>query len=150
MIPNFENLKFVDENGMLTDTWRQTMSGLITQLQKTISKEGLVVPQQTSSNIAILNNIKSLGALLYDQNTNQLKVNISGAFSPVVHGNSLNDTTNTPLMNFASEIQPLHNATGSNTPTMGTNSPATDPSTPYTWVKILAADGTTCYLPAWK
>lgn len=31
-----------------------------------------------------------------------------------------------------------------------TNCPATDTTTPYTWVKVTSSDGSTVYMPAWK
>jgi len=40
--------------------------------------------------------------------------------------------------------------TGSGTPTVGTNCPAADATTPHTWLKLKANDGDTVYVPAWK
>ena len=42
------------------------------------------------------------------------------------------------------------NTTGAKTSSLGTNNPATDNSTPYTWIGILSGDGSTVYIPAWK
>lgn len=42
------------------------------------------------------------------------------------------------------------NTTGTGAAAMGSNSPAVAPSTPYTWIKITTADGTTAYIPAWR
>ena len=44
----------------------------------------------------------------------------------------------------------LPNTTGAGTPTLGTNCPAVDPTTPYTWLTTIANDGSTIYIPAWK
>jgi phage-related holin len=82
-IPNFIDSKFVDENGNLTDTWKMILSQLFSHLQNNLSQEGIKVPQQTTSNIGILDNINSLGALIYDKDTNELKVNINGTFKVI-------------------------------------------------------------------
>lgn len=42
------------------------------------------------------------------------------------------------------------NTTGSGSASLGSNSPASTPSAPYTWIKIITADGSTAYIPAWK
>ena len=47
-------------------------------------------------------------------------------------------------------LQLAQNSTGAGTASMGSNSPATTLSAPYTWMKMKAADGTTVYVPAWK
>ena len=55
-IPNLPMGKIVDANGMPTDdemTFRQT---LLTLLQQFIGNEGLVMPSQTQSNIALIQN----------------------------------------------------------------------------------------------
>lgn len=80
-IPTFINDKFVDESGYLTDTWRNVLTQLFTELQSNASNESLVVPQQTTTDIAKLTNYK--GGLVYDSTTNQLKVNINGTFKVV-------------------------------------------------------------------
>lgn len=41
------------------------------------------------------------------------------------------------------------NVTGSQTATLGTNGPMVT-TTPYTWVKVFTADGSTGYMPIWK
>lgn len=42
------------------------------------------------------------------------------------------------------------NTTGAGTALLGTNSPASTNSAPYTWVQITTSDGSTAYVPAWK
>jgi hypothetical protein len=42
------------------------------------------------------------------------------------------------------------NTTGKGSPTWGNNCPAITCTTPYTWVKATAADGSTVYIPAFK
>lgn len=82
-IPNFIDCKFVDKDGKLTDTWKMILSQLFSHLQNNLSQEGIKIPQQTTTNIGLLNNIKSLGSLIYDKDTNELKVNINGTFKVV-------------------------------------------------------------------
>jgi len=42
------------------------------------------------------------------------------------------------------------NSTGAGSALLGTNSPATTNTAPYTWLKVLTSDGSTAYVPAWK
>jgi hypothetical protein len=42
------------------------------------------------------------------------------------------------------------NTTGTGSAALGANSPATTNTAPYTWIEVLAADGSTVYIPAWK
>jgi hypothetical protein len=42
------------------------------------------------------------------------------------------------------------NTTGGGSATLGANSPATVLTAPYRWVRVLAADGTVCFMPIWK
>lgn len=42
------------------------------------------------------------------------------------------------------------NSTGSGTTLLGSNSPATVLTAPYTWLEIRTSDGTTAWIPAWK
>lgn len=41
-------------------------------------------------------------------------------------------------------------STGAGTATAPTNCPAVTPGNPYTWLKVLSSDGSTCYIPMWK
>lgn len=41
-------------------------------------------------------------------------------------------------------------ATGSGSAALGANCPATTPSAPHTWEKIVTSDGSTGYIPVWK
>lgn len=78
--PNFIDVPIAEKDGRLTDSWRQLLSQMITEMQTKMSHEGIFVPQQTTTNIAILDNVKSTGALIYDSNTHKLKANINGVF----------------------------------------------------------------------
>ncbi len=79
-IPNFENIKFVDGRGYLTEQWQFILQQLFTQMQNNLSNEGLNVPQQPTTTINQLNTNASKGNLLYDDTTDELKVNIAGTF----------------------------------------------------------------------
>jgi len=41
-------------------------------------------------------------------------------------------------------------ATGAGVPLAGANCPAADPTTPYTWIKMISSDGSTVYVAAYK
>jgi hypothetical protein len=83
IIPNFQNVKLVNKDGTPTASAQLMFTQLFTQLQNYLSNEGLKVPLQTTANISELNIDKSTGALLYDQQTHELKVNINGEFKTV-------------------------------------------------------------------
>lgn len=42
------------------------------------------------------------------------------------------------------------NTTGAGTALLGSNSPASTLSAPFTWLTVISADGSTVYVPAWK
>lgn len=90
-IPNYENLQFVDKGGYLTDQWSLLLQQLISELQSNLSNEGYQVPQQPTATINTLQTQFNaapepsayFGNLLYDSDTNELKVNINGTFRVV-------------------------------------------------------------------
>ncbi len=43
-----------------------------------------------------------------------------------------------------------NNTTGVGSTLLGTNSPASSVSAPYTWIEVRSADGSVVYIPAWK
>ena len=42
------------------------------------------------------------------------------------------------------------NTTGAGSALLGSNCPATTLTSPYKWIRVLASDGTVCFLPIWK
>jgi hypothetical protein len=74
IIPNFEDMQVVDKDGNFTPTWKNIMSSLVTFLQKNHSQEGLVSPQQTTSNINTLSTVRSVGSMIYNTDTNQYEI----------------------------------------------------------------------------
>ncbi len=87
-IPNFQNIKFIDEKGYLTNEWALILQQLFTALQTSLSNEGYQLPQQPTTTITSLQTRFAAapspsayyGDLLYDTTTNQFKVNIAGTF----------------------------------------------------------------------
>jgi hypothetical protein len=82
-VPNFEDLPVVDKAGKFTPEWKQILSELFTQMQKNLSDEGLTAPAQSTANIASLTGTEKNGAILYDSDTDQLKVNLNGVIKTV-------------------------------------------------------------------
>ena len=70
-IPNFLDIRLVDEKGFITDEWRQILEQLFQQLQKNVGDEGFVVSSQTATNIALLNLVN--GTIIYDSTSNEFK-----------------------------------------------------------------------------
>jgi hypothetical protein len=82
-IPNFEDMQVVTKDGFLTSEWRQILMQLFTELQKNASDEGLIAPSQPTANINQFTGIDKNGAIFYDSDTNQLKVNLNGVIKIV-------------------------------------------------------------------
>jgi hypothetical protein len=57
---------------------------------------------------------------------------------------SIVELSNTSFMHYK------NNSTGSGTASLGSNSPASTLTAPYTWLKFKSSDGSTVYVPAWK
>jgi len=82
-IPNFLDMQIVNQDGYLTDSAKQMFSQLFSQLQTNLSDEGILIPQQSATNITVLDNIKSKGAIIYNTNTNKAMVNENGSFKTI-------------------------------------------------------------------
>lgn len=83
LIPNYMRMKIADKDGHPTNEFHNFMSALTQVLQSSLSNEGIKTPQQSADNIALLNLPQSKGALLYDSDNDELKVNINGTFKTV-------------------------------------------------------------------
>ena len=83
-IPSLPNIPLVGEDGNMPGEWIQYFNQLTTALQQNLGNEGYVLPQQPTSNISQLTDAsKSNGAMLYDNTTNEMKVNINGTWKVV-------------------------------------------------------------------
>lgn len=76
-IPNIIDRPISDKEGNLTSEWKQLLTELITQLQLNVSDEGFIIPRQSSANITSISTSKSVGAIVYDSDTNQFKACVS-------------------------------------------------------------------------
>jgi hypothetical protein len=57
--------------------WHDFFSQLTTTLQQVLSQEGLSIPKQPTTTINSLTAAQSVGAFLYDNTTNEMKVNLN-------------------------------------------------------------------------
>lgn len=71
--------KIIDKDGELTSNWKLYFEQLNQTLQTVFKAEGTVIPQQPTSNIALLTDIKSLANIIYDSTTNEFKGNVQTA-----------------------------------------------------------------------
>lgn len=91
ILPNFENTQIVDNKGYLTPAWQIIMQAFFQTLQKNLSDEGFLIPQQDTATITDLQTqfnasptpTAYFGDLLYDSSTDEFKVNIAGTFRVV-------------------------------------------------------------------
>jgi hypothetical protein len=79
-IPNLIDIPVVGQDGKLTDPWRQILTQLFTELQKNVSNEGFIIPQQPTANITTLSSQQSIGAILYNSDTDKFE----GCFKKIV------------------------------------------------------------------
>lgn len=79
-LPSFQHEKLVDENGHLTDAWRDTFIQLFTFVNKNLSNQGFMIPQQETKTITDLGTTQATGAILYDSKTHTFKGNVNGVF----------------------------------------------------------------------
>lgn len=100
-IPTIPHEKAVDEDGVFTKPWSNYVEQQAQNMQLCLSDEGYVIPSVSSASSSVtpaatggqLSQVQAtygqqtgvqLGTLVYDPNTNQLKVLLSdGVFHPV-------------------------------------------------------------------
>jgi hypothetical protein len=75
--------KIIQEDGSLHPSWQAFFNQIVTQMQTHLSDEGYKVPQQKTATITTLATGGTHGALLYDSDLHQLKVNINGTFKTI-------------------------------------------------------------------
>jgi hypothetical protein len=82
-VPNFENIRAVDEKGMWTNDWRQLLTHLLQEMQSNLSDQGIFVPKLTATEIADLNTADSTAAMVYNTTTSKFMFNENGTFKTV-------------------------------------------------------------------
>lgn len=73
----------VQKDGSMHPTWNNYFQQLNQYLANTLSPEGLQTPPQSAANIAILDNAKSLGKIVYNTDNNTVQVNLGGIFKTI-------------------------------------------------------------------
>lgn len=76
-------IKAADKDGNMHQDLVNYLGQLVQILQTNLSDQGYKVPQQPTATITALNTPQSTGALLYDNETHELKININGTFKTV-------------------------------------------------------------------
>jgi hypothetical protein len=75
----------VDKNGYMTSQWVLYFQQLTMALQTNFKPEGIVVPPQSASNIALLGGISSaIGNIIYDSTNNAFKGIILSSIGPPI------------------------------------------------------------------
>jgi hypothetical protein len=75
--------KVIDSKGELNPEWELYFQQLTQALQTNYKPEGIVVPPQLASNIALLGNTSgSIGNIIYDSTNNEFKGIIFQSFGP--------------------------------------------------------------------
>lgn len=68
--------KFVDQAGNIMPEWQLFFTQLTQALQTNLKPEGILLPQQPTSNIALLTDVASLANIIYDSTSNVFKGNV--------------------------------------------------------------------------
>lgn len=89
-VPNFVHDKAVytegPREGQFTEQWMLFVSQLIDQMQANVSNEGIVIPSQTTDDIAIIaasSQAQNGVRFLTDSTTNELKAIVNGVVKTV-------------------------------------------------------------------
>lgn len=68
--------QIVNKDGSMVEEWQLFFQQLILALQTNYGPEGIVAPQQTDANIALLTAIQSIANILYSSTTNVFEGNV--------------------------------------------------------------------------
>jgi hypothetical protein len=82
-VPTYTKQKFTDQDGELLPSVQQFFDVFFTQAQENLSNDGMVIPALSTADINRIcstanSNAKPSGTLMYDNQTNQLKICILG------------------------------------------------------------------------
>ncbi len=84
LIPTSPKAPLLDmESKDLHPSWRNYFNELTIALQRTLSNEGIPLPQQSTSNINLLTGTQSIGAIVYDNTANVAKINLNGTWKTI-------------------------------------------------------------------
>lgn len=83
LFPNLPTVNPVQENGNWHPAWQQWFQQVTTIIQNNLSPQGFILPQQSTTTINTLNTSASKGAIIYDETTNEAKININGTFKVI-------------------------------------------------------------------
>lgn len=82
-IPSFINVKYVDDNGFLTDEMRDYEDILNQSLQNGLSDNGWTMPEITAANLAIIAPDMPNGTFWLETDANEVVIKINGALRKV-------------------------------------------------------------------
>lgn len=82
-IPSVPQVQFITKEGDAHPQWREFFRELSIALQQNLSDEGYNIPPQSTDNITLLNNAKSVRNLVYDSTAHELKINLNGTFKTI-------------------------------------------------------------------
>jgi hypothetical protein len=74
---------FVKEDGNIHPLWMMYLDQLTKALQQNFKPEGMVVPQQTSTNIGLLTGTASIGNIIYNSTVPSFQANLNGTWKTI-------------------------------------------------------------------
>jgi hypothetical protein len=74
------NTPLMKKDGMMEDAWKMYFDQMTLALQTFFKPEGFVIPQNTTSNIALLTDVASYGNIIYNSTVPSFQGNIAGTW----------------------------------------------------------------------
>jgi len=72
-----------DTTGKITMPWHNFFQQLTQYISQNVNPEGLQTPPQNTANIAVLNNMQSLGKIVYNSDNDTALINLAGTFKTI-------------------------------------------------------------------
>lgn len=81
-IPSMPIDKFLDDKGEMSEIWYAFFQQLLQLMQQNLSNEGIIIPQQPTTNIVLLTDPSKTpnGTVIYDSTTDNFKGRQGGVF----------------------------------------------------------------------
>lgn len=83
LFPNLPTVNPILEDKSFHPAWQQWFQQVTSIIQNNLSPQGFILPQQPTTTITKLNTAASKGAIIYDETTNEAKININGTFKVI-------------------------------------------------------------------
>lgn len=84
IIESFIDTQVITKDGYWTPVWKKIIQTLLQEMQINLSDEGLGIPTQSASDIAIIESGNNRPSFLYDSTNDLGKIKIAGVFKTIL------------------------------------------------------------------